>query len=111
MLALLAAATAAVCGSLRRLAVKLVGADAKWAPTAARLLPAAFAEAGLLWIATVIALDAASRGTRNSLLASLALLTAVPVAANRKIRASLPRGAPLRALRLRPLPRARGPAR
>src|SRR5215471_2934458 len=85
VLTVLAAATALFPGPSGRMAARWVGSDPKWAPTAGRLLPGAFAEAGLLWIATVIALDAANRGTRRSLIASLALLTAVPIAANRKI--------------------------
>ena len=46
---------------------------------ARRLLPGAFAEAGLLWAATVIALDArAPAGLPDSVLVGLALLTRCP---------------------------------
>ena len=66
-------------------AVRLVGMNDNVAVNAARVLPAALVEAGLLWMATVVALDLAGRETRGRLLASLALLTIVPIAADRKI--------------------------
>ncbi len=66
-------------------AVHLVGMGDRIAPIAARVLPGALAEAGLLWMATVIALDLLGRSTRARLGISLALLTLVPIAANRKI--------------------------
>jgi hypothetical protein len=65
-------------------AVGLVGMNDLVARNAAQVLPAALAEGGLLWMATVIALDLLRRGPR-SLGVSLALLTLVPIAANRKI--------------------------
>jgi hypothetical protein len=66
-------------------AAGLVGMDDRVAPRAAQVLPAALAEAGLLWMATVIAVDLLRRGTRGRLGMSLALLTLVPIAADRKI--------------------------
>lgn len=66
-------------------AAGLVGMDDRVAPIAAQVLPAALAEAGLLWMATVIALDLLRRRTRGRLGVSLALLTLVPIAADRKI--------------------------
>jgi hypothetical protein len=68
----------------------VTGVDAAPARRAASLLPAAFAEGGLLWMATVIALDLARRRTPRSSLAALALATLVPVAANRKIAQTYP---------------------
>jgi hypothetical protein len=67
------------------LAVRVIGADSHLAKTAGEQLPGALAEAGLLWMATVLALESLGRGTRRALAFSLALLTLVPIAANRKI--------------------------
>jgi hypothetical protein len=76
-----------ICGNL---AVRVIGADSRLAKTAADQLPGALAEAGLLWMATVLALESLSRGTRRALACSLALLTLVPIAANRKIAGTFP---------------------
>ncbi len=84
-LALAAVAALLFPGPSGRLAAGAIGATPKLAATAGRLLPGALAEAGLLWIATVVALEALNRGTHRSVAASLALLTVVPIAANRKI--------------------------
>jgi hypothetical protein len=89
-LAVLGGVAALLPGPSGRLAVRVIGAEAGLAVTAGRLLPGALAEAGLLWIATVVALEALPRGTRRSLLACLAILTLVPIAANRKIAVTLP---------------------
>jgi len=67
------------------LAVGAVGGEEKNAPIAARVLPEALAEGGLLWMATVIALDLLGRRGRRPLGISLALLTLVPILANRRI--------------------------
>jgi hypothetical protein len=75
------------CGSL---AVRSIGADTRLARTAGEQLPGAFAEAGLLWMATVLALESLRHGTRRALACSLALLTIVPIAANRKIARTFP---------------------
>ncbi len=48
-------------------------------------LPGALAEAGLLWMTAVVAIDGLGRGTRGSLALALLLLTAAPIAANRRI--------------------------
>ncbi len=86
LLTLLAAGAALDRDGAARLAVRLVGSDPSRAPDAARTLPLALAEAGLCWIGTVVALDAlARRGRASGLAWALALLTAVPVLANRKI--------------------------
>ena len=70
------------------LAVRLIGADPSRAPFAAASLPRALSEAGLFWMATVVALDALRRGfpkSRRGEAIALILLTLVPVAANRRI--------------------------
>jgi hypothetical protein len=71
-------------------AVAMVGGQDEFVPVAARLLPEAIAEAGLLWMATVIALDLLPRKGRASLGVALALLTAVPILANRRIAQTFP---------------------
>ena len=81
-LALIAVILPGFCGNV---AVRVIGADSPLAKTAGEQLPGALAEAGLLWMATVLALEALGRGTRRALALSLALLTLVPIAANRKI--------------------------
>jgi hypothetical protein len=58
-------------------------------PVASKKLPGALAEGGLLWIATVIGVDQLRRNSRSALAISLGLLTAVPIAANRKIARTL----------------------
>ena len=70
-----------------RLALRVVGADLARAPIAARSLALALAEAGVYWMASVIALDllGTARRRRGATLAAVILLTAVPIAANRKI--------------------------
>jgi len=87
VLAGVAALFPGICGSL---ALRLIGADSSLAKTAGEQLPGALAEAGLLWIATVLALEGLGHGTRRALACSLALLTLVPIAANRKIARTSP---------------------
>jgi hypothetical protein len=87
VLASLAALFPGACGSL---AVRSIGADSSLAKTAGEQLPGALAEAGLLWMATVLALEGLGHGTRRALAGSLALLTLVPIAANRKIARTFP---------------------
>jgi hypothetical protein len=67
------------------LAVGVVGGEEKNVSIAARVLPEALAEGGLFWMATVIALDLLGRRGRRPLGISLALLTLVPILANRRI--------------------------
>jgi hypothetical protein len=69
------------------LAVSLIGGNPARAPRAAASLSRALSEAGLLWMATVVALDAlGARATaRRREAVAVALLTLVPVAANRRI--------------------------
>jgi hypothetical protein len=55
------------------------------APVAAQMVPGALAEAGLLWMATVVALDGARSSRRGIVLASVGLLALVPISATRRI--------------------------
>lgn len=89
-LAVLAGIAALFPGISGSLAVRSIGADSRLANTAGEQLPGALAEAGLLWMATVLALESLGRGTRRALACSLALLTLVPIAANRKIARTFP---------------------
>ncbi len=69
-----------------RLAVGAIGGKGgRPADIAASRLPGALAEGGLLWMATVVALDALGRGRRRGVAAAIVLLSLVPIAANRKI--------------------------
>jgi hypothetical protein len=88
-LTVLAAGAALAPGTAGRLAVWIAGAHPRHAETAGRLLPEAFAEAGLLWLATVIAIELSSRPSRPALAAALAILAVVPILANRKIARTL----------------------
>jgi hypothetical protein len=72
-----------------RLAISILGAHPRNAVVAGRILPEAFAEAGLLWIVTVIAIELLPRPSRPALTAALAILAAVPILANRKIARTL----------------------
>ncbi len=85
LLALLAACARLFPQQSGWLAIALVGGEDRHAPIAAQVLPAAIAEGGLLWMATLVALDLLRRGGRVAVGISLALLTAVPIAANRRI--------------------------
>jgi hypothetical protein len=60
-----------------------------YAEASARQMPKAAAEGGLLWIATVVALDRLRRPRRADVATALALLTLVPIEANRKIARTL----------------------
>jgi hypothetical protein len=76
-----------------KLAVTIVGSPAAQLPeappdpvsVAARQLAPAVAEAGLLWVFTVIALDRLPRPGRREAAVALALLCLMPLAANRRI--------------------------
>jgi hypothetical protein len=84
-LTIVAGLATALPGAAARLAVWITGADPKLAPVAVRELPPAIAWAGLLWIATVLALEALARPARARVAICLLLLTIIPVAANRRI--------------------------
>jgi len=68
------------------LVVRGIGGDpAAFAPRARASLPLALSEAGLFWMASVVAIELLRRHGRGPLVAALVLLTAVPIAANRRI--------------------------
>ncbi len=85
----LAAGAALFPDATGRLAVWIAGAHPRHAETAGRVLPEALAEAGLLWLMSVLAIEALSRQSRSALAAALAILTIVPVLANRRIAPTL----------------------
>ena len=68
---------------------RLIGANQSMAPIASSKLPGALAEAGLLWTASVVAFDLLRRRSRPALGGALALLTAVPIVASRRIACTL----------------------
>jgi hypothetical protein len=68
-----------------RFALRFTGDASGPARLAGEKLAIAFAEAGLLWIATLLALEALRALPRAGLPACLALLTICPIAANRRI--------------------------
>jgi hypothetical protein len=90
---LLAASILCLCAGIARLwpaqagriALSLVAEPSGRAHFAGEKLAIAFSEAGLLWLATLIALEAVRVLPRAGLPVGLALLTFVPVAANRRI--------------------------
>ncbi len=87
-LAAFAGAAALFPGPVGAAAASAVG-DGRFAKTASERLPGALAEAGLLWVATLVGLDGLRRSSRGALAGSLVLLTLVPLAANRKIARTL----------------------
>lgn len=85
---------AAVAAALRpdvagSLATTLIPSLPEMTRRAGRLLPGALAEGGLLWTATAVALLLLARRSRAAFLGSLALLTLVPIVANRRIARTL----------------------
>ncbi len=103
------AAAAAACAwnpdGAGRAALRAVGGSQEMAQRASPYLASAFAEAGLLWMATVIALGLlAYRGGRGGIAGALVLLTAVPVVANRRIARSFRGGGRVRPDGVRALP-------
>jgi hypothetical protein len=85
LLTALAAGAALFPEEAGRLAVGAIGGSPSRVAIASGALPAAFAEGGLLWAATVIALDLLRRPSRRAMACSLVLLTAVPIVAGRRI--------------------------
>jgi hypothetical protein len=85
LLAALAAASQRWPDVAGQTAAGLIGAPPPAAAVAAAQLAPALAEAGLFWIATVLALDWLGARQRLVSLLALAILTAVPIAANRRI--------------------------
>jgi hypothetical protein len=84
-LAGLAVAAALERDAAGRWAVALTGSGAGLASVASRQLAGALAEGGLLWTATVVALDLLASAGRWRGTVGLSLLTLVPVAADRPI--------------------------
>jgi hypothetical protein len=84
MLSVLALASWLAPSAAGRLAVEIAG-DARWLAIASHELPGALAEGAFLWMLTFVALDRMSRPRGFSLFAAVALMTLVPLAANRKI--------------------------
>ena len=89
-LALLAAASALFPLAAGRLMAAAIGGMAPYPERAAAWLPSALALAGLLWIATVVALDLARRGRKGTTAAAVVLLSAVPIFASRPIARTTP---------------------
>jgi hypothetical protein len=85
LLALLAAAAALFPDVVGHAAYLLFGGTPGMDESAGRQLSRAVAEGGLLWMATVVALSMLRRPQEVSFGIALLLLTAVPIAANRKI--------------------------
>ena len=83
--ALLALGTRIFASPAAHAAVSWIHAGSEKADLAAREIPGAIAEGGLLWIATVIALDLLRRNGRTAAGSAALLLTLVPIAANRRI--------------------------
>jgi hypothetical protein len=88
-LALLAVGITLFRRPVSRWAVAAIQGDPKHAEAAAAQMPKAAAEGGLLWIATVVALDRLRRPRSADAVAAMVLLTLVPIEANRKIARSL----------------------
>lgn len=85
LFAFLAVAVALWPEAAGRAAAEAVGAAGPASSVAARQLAPALAEAGLCWMATVVALDWLGAGRKALPFLALILLTAVPIAANRRI--------------------------
>ena len=84
-LTVLAAAAALWPARAGRAAVAAVGVSESVAGEAAEQLPGALAEAGLLWTFTLVGLALLSAPGRARTAAALVILTAIPVAATRRI--------------------------
>jgi hypothetical protein len=88
VLTVLALTAALAPGPAARAAVMISGDD-RWVEIASREIPRALAEGAILWTATVIALDCVFRRSRAAWAVALALLTLVPIVANRRIARTL----------------------
>ena len=84
-LGLAAVLAAAAPGAAARLAIALTRSRPDLAGVASRDLPRALSEGALLWMATCVALELARSGRRAIAMSGLALLTAVPIVATRRI--------------------------
>ena len=76
-------------GATGRFATFVIPGHEEMTARAGRFLPGALAEGGLYWMATVVALILLRRKGRAAVAGSLALLTFVPIVANRKIARTL----------------------
>ena len=81
--------TQALPGATESLVALITGVDPPYAARAARVLPICLVEAGLLWVASLIALDLLQRPGPRALAAGLAVATLVPIAATAKIAQTL----------------------
>jgi predicted membrane protein DUF2079 len=95
VLCLLALAVSTRPESAGRIALQLIGEPYGPARLAGEKLAAGFAEAGLLWMATLIAIESRRALPRAGPAVCLALLTLVPIAANRRIARTFPEEAVL----------------
>ena len=93
VLALLTGIATAWPAASGRFVVSAIGGASKFAPVAARDLPAALAIAGLLWAITAVAAELAGERENAKLAIALVLLTAIPIAANRAIAQTAPESA------------------
>ena len=84
-LAILAGLATAFPDQAGSMAAAAVGASPALARTAGRQLAGALAEAGLLWIATLVALETLRRPGRARVAIAVAILTLVPIVATRRI--------------------------
>jgi hypothetical protein len=66
------------------LAIRLTRSASGFAPIAVRQLPPALAEAGILWMATILGIGLVQSRRGAVAVAGLAVLTAAPIAANRR---------------------------
>jgi hypothetical protein len=85
VLAVGAAGAALFPGTVASAAVAALGAPPVVLPDAAEELPGALAEGGLLWVATWAAVTLLRGSGRPARAAAVVLLTAIPIAANRRI--------------------------
>ena len=89
VLAILALAAFVFPAASGRAAVGLIGADSFLAQRAARELASALCEGGLLWMATVVALELWPREANLRAVLALAVLTAVPIVGHAEDRGDL----------------------
>jgi hypothetical protein len=87
-LAALAGVAALFPGPVGAAATRAVGNET-YAAVASQKLPGALAEAGLLWVVTLVALDRLRSSSRGALATAVLLLTAAPIVANRKVARTL----------------------
>ena len=92
-LAVIASAAAAAPETAARFAVALTGGAPAHLPIAARYFAPGIAFGGLLWAASAVAADLASSRDRRALIAGVAILTLVPIAANRVVAQTAHEGA------------------